>query len=161
MALDAAAGMEYLHSKGIVHRDLKTLNLLVTEDFTVKVADFGLSKVKSMSKSIMTGSIHVMGTLAYMAPELLHGKPFNEKVDVYAFGIVLWEILTRDNPFHGMGQDIIYHGVKSGTLKPVIVSGSCPEEYAKLLLACLETNPLKRPTFQQAKLVLKSMANLP
>jgi len=99
MAYDAASGMAYLHKAAIVHRDLKSLNLLVTEDFTVKVADFGLAKVKSIAKSVMTGSIHVMGTLAYMAPELLMGKPFNEKVDVYAFGIVLWEILTRENPF--------------------------------------------------------------
>jgi serine/threonine protein kinase len=66
MALDAAQGMTHLHSKGIVHRDLKTLNLLVTDDFVVKVADFGLAKVKSIAKSVMTGSIHVMGTLAYM-----------------------------------------------------------------------------------------------
>eukprot|EP00301_Raphidiophrys_heterophryoidea_P007556 c12910_g1_i2.p1 GENE.c12910_g1_i2~~c12910_g1_i2.p1 ORF type:complete len:1642 (+),score=461.47 c12910_g1_i2:343-5268(+) len=156
MAYDAASGMSYLHKSGIVHRDLKSLNLLVTDDFTVKVADFGLAKVKSIAKSVMTGSIHVMGTLAYMAPELLMGKPFNEKVDVYAFGIVLWEILTRENPFNGMSQDIIFHGVKSGTLKPEIPEG-CPEGYAQLIRVCLEKQPNKRPTFQEIRSQLKLM----
>eukprot|EP00299_Pterocystis_sp_00344_P015223 c7592_g2_i2.p1 GENE.c7592_g2_i2~~c7592_g2_i2.p1 ORF type:complete len:379 (+),score=97.52 c7592_g2_i2:163-1137(+) len=157
MALDAAMGMAHLHSKGIVHRDLKTLNLLVTEDFIVKVADFGLAKVKTITKSVMTGSIHVMGTVAYMAPELLMGKPFTEKVDVYAFGIVLWEILTRENPFNGMSQDVIFHGVKSGSLKPIIPP-DCPQSYADLINDCLHVNPLKRPTFSEIKDRLKTIA---
>ena len=92
----------------------------------------------------------------FQAPELLMGKPFNERVDVYAFWIVLWEILTRENPFNGMSQDIIFHGVKSGSLKPQIPD-DCPQEYSDLINQCLHVTPSKRPNFEEIVNRLKQM----
>ncbi|KAF7120319.1 hypothetical protein RHSIM_Rhsim13G0170400 [Rhododendron simsii] len=104
IAMDAAFGMEYLHSKNIVHFDLKCDNLLVNlKDPSrpiCKVGDFGLSKIKR--NTLVTGGVR--GTLPWMAPELLNGSSskVSEKVDVFSFGIVLWEILTGEEPYANM-----------------------------------------------------------
>ncbi|XP_052177959.1 uncharacterized protein LOC127791857 isoform X2 [Diospyros lotus] len=104
IAMDAAFGMEYLHSKNIVHFDLKCDNLLVNlKDPSrpiCKVGDFGLSKIKRYT--LVSGGVR--GTLPWMAPELLNGSSskVSEKVDVFSFGIVLWEILTGEEPYENM-----------------------------------------------------------
>ncbi|KAG6514135.1 hypothetical protein ZIOFF_024476 [Zingiber officinale] len=104
IAMDAAFGMEYLHSKNIVHFDLKCDNLLVNlKDQSrpiCKVGDFGLSKIKR--NTLVSGGVR--GTLPWMAPELLNGSSnkVSEKVDVFSFGIVMWEILTGEEPYANM-----------------------------------------------------------
>ncbi|CAJ1958118.1 unnamed protein product [Sphenostylis stenocarpa] len=104
IAMDAAFGMEYLHSKNIVHFDLKCDNLLVNLKDPMrpicKVGDFGLSKIKR--NTLVSGGVR--GTLPWMAPELLNGSSnkVSEKVDVFSFGIVLWEILTGEEPYANM-----------------------------------------------------------
>ncbi|KAI4999337.1 hypothetical protein ZWY2020_003926 [Hordeum vulgare] len=85
--LDLARGLSYLHSEKIVHRDVKTENMLLDKTRTVKIADFGVARVEASNPSDMTGET---GTLGYMAPEVLNGHPYNRKCDVYSFGICLW-----------------------------------------------------------------------
>ncbi|KAJ6845507.1 serine/threonine-protein kinase HT1-like [Iris pallida] len=89
LALDLARGLNYLHAKKIVHRDVKTENMLLDKTRTVKIADFGVARVEAQNPNDMTGET---GTLGYMAPEVLNGNPYNRKCDVYSFGICLWEI---------------------------------------------------------------------
>ncbi|KAG6747049.1 hypothetical protein POTOM_049425 [Populus tomentosa] len=98
LALDIAHGMQYLHSQGILHRDLKSENLLLGEDMSVKVADFGISCLESQCGS----SKGFTGTYRWMAPEMIKEKHHTKKVDVYSFGIVLWELLTALIPFDNM-----------------------------------------------------------
>jgi serine/threonine protein kinase len=98
LALDIAHGMQYLHSQGILHRDLKSENLLLGEDMSVKVADFGISCLESQCGS----SKGFTGTYRWMAPEMIKEKHHTKKVDVYSFGIVLWELLTALTPFDNM-----------------------------------------------------------
>ncbi|KAL8097951.1 hypothetical protein AgCh_030901 [Apium graveolens] len=97
-AIDIAKGMQYLHSQGVLHRDLKSENLLLGEDMCVKVADFGISCLESQCGSAKGFT----GTYRWMAPEMIKEKAHTKKVDVYSFGIVLWELLTALTPFDNM-----------------------------------------------------------
>ena len=98
MGIDMAKGMAYLHSASppIVHRDLKSPNLLVDETFTVKICDFGLARFKQ--DTFVQTVNGCAGTPNYMAPEVLRNEKFNEKCDVFSMGVVLWELITRKEP---------------------------------------------------------------
>ncbi|MBA0580827.1 hypothetical protein Gorai_023028, partial [Gossypium raimondii] len=98
MAYDVAKGMNYLHRRNppIVHRDLKSPNLLVDKKYTVKVCDFGLSRLKA---NTFLSSKSAAGTPEWMAPEVLRDEPSNEKSDVYSFGVILWELATLQQPW--------------------------------------------------------------
>ncbi|KAL8046119.1 hypothetical protein ABFS82_08G160300 [Erythranthe guttata] len=150
IAMDAAFGMEYLHSKNIVHFDLKCDNLLVNlKDPSrpiCKVGDFGLSKIKR--NTLVSGGVR--GTLPWMAPELLNGSSnkVSEKVDVFSFGIVLWEILTGEEPYANMHYGAIIGGIVNNTLRPTIPS-YCDSEWRILMEQCWAPNPALRPSFTE------------
>ncbi|TKY62038.1 Serine/threonine-protein kinase CTR1 [Spatholobus suberectus] len=101
MAYDVAKGMNYLHKRNppIVHRDLKSPNLLVDKKYTVKVCDFGLSRLKA---NTFLSSKSAAGTPEWMAPEVLRDEPSNEKSDVYSFGVILWELATLQQPWSNL-----------------------------------------------------------
>ncbi|XWS27600.1 hypothetical protein CRYUN_Cryun26dG0130600 [Craigia yunnanensis] len=159
IAMDAAFGMEYLHSKNIVHFDLKCDNLLVNltdpSRPICKVGDFGLSKIKR--NTLLSGG--VQGTLPWMAPELLNGSSnkVSEKVDVFSFGIVLWEILTGEEPYANMHYGAIIGGIVSTTLRPTIPS-FCDPEWRKLMEQCWAPNPAVRPSFTETASQLRTMS---
>jgi len=98
LALDTAKGMNYLHDRPtpILHRDLKSLNLLLDESKRVKLADFGWTKGL---QNYMTGKI---GTYQWMAPEVISAFQYTEKADIYSFGIILWEIASREAPYRSI-----------------------------------------------------------
>ncbi|XP_028799623.1 uncharacterized protein LOC114754936 [Neltuma alba] len=159
IAKDAAFGMEYLHSKNIVHFDLKCDNLLVNLKDPVrpicKVGDFGLSKIKR--NTLVSGGVR--GTLPWMAPELLNGSSnkVSEKVDVFSFGIVLWEILTGEEPYANMHYGAIIGGIVNNTLRPTIPS-SCDAEWRALMEECWAPNPAARPSFTEIASRLRVMS---
>ncbi|KAL0327495.1 UNVERIFIED_CONTAM: putative serine/threonine-protein kinase SIS8 [Sesamum angustifolium] len=103
MALDVAKGMNYLHTSHpiIVHRDLKTPNLLVDKNWVVKVCDFGMSRLQHHT---FLSSKSTAGTAEWMAPEVLRNEPSNEKSDVYSFGVILWELATLRVPWTEMNS---------------------------------------------------------
>ncbi|KAG5001087.1 hypothetical protein JHK87_022159 [Glycine soja] len=158
IAMDAAFGMEYLHSKNIVHFDLKCDNLLVNLKDPLrpicKVGDFGLSKIKR--NTLVTGGVR--GTLPWMAPELLNGSSnkVSEKVDVFSFGIVLWEILTGEEPYANMHYGAIIGGIVNNTLRPIIPS-NCDHEWRALMEQCWAPNPAARPSFTEIASRLRIM----
>ncbi|GLT49479.1 hypothetical protein SLA2020_230310 [Shorea laevis] len=159
IAMDAAFGMEYLHSKNIVHFDLKCDNLLVNLKDPArpicKVADFGLSKMKR--NTLVTGGVR--GTLPWMAPELLHGSSskVSEKVDVFSFAIVLWEILTGEEPYANMHYGAIIGGIVSNTLRPPVPS-DCDPEWRLLMEQCWAPDPVARPSFNEVARRLREMS---
>lgn len=158
IAMDAAFGMEYLHSKSIVHFDLKCDNLLVNlrdpQRPICKVGDFGLSRIKR--NTLVSGGVR--GTLPWMAPELLNGSSsrVSEKVDVFSFGIVLWEILTGDEPYADMHCGAIIGGIVSNTLRPPIPE-NCDPDWRKLMEQCWSANPDARPSFTEVTDRLRAM----
>ncbi|KAF6135120.1 hypothetical protein GIB67_040431 [Kingdonia uniflora] len=158
IAMDAAFGMEYLHSKNIVHFDLKCDNLLVNlkdpQRPICKVGDFGLSKIKR--NTLVTGGVR--GTLPWMAPELLNGSSskVSEKVDVFSFGIVLWEILTGEEPYANMHYGAIIGGIVSNTLRPPVPS-FCDAEWRTLMEHCWAPDHVARPSFTEIARRLRVM----
>ena len=149
MAIDAVRGMCYLHSSKppTIHRDLKTRNLLVDSSLRVKVADFGLSHM-SLVRSAFIGGSHSMGTPAYIAPELIEGRPFTTSIDVYAFGIVLWELHTHTVPYEGINDaTIFFKNVFKQARPPFDVQPPVPTPIAQLCTQCWSVSPNARPPF--------------
>ncbi|CAL9170257.1 unnamed protein product [Musa hybrid cultivar] len=159
VAMDVAFGMEYLHNKNIIHFDLKSDNLLVNlrdpQRPICKVGDLGLSKVKY--ETLMSGGMQ--GTLPWMAPELLSGKDnrYTEKVDVFSFGIVMWELITGEEPYGDMHYGAIIGGILNDTLRPPVPE-SCDTEWGSLMEQCWSTEPSQRPSFTDIASRLRAMA---
>jgi len=148
MAKDAALGMTWLHysNPAIIHRDLKTSNLLIDDNFQIKLCDFGLSQIKS-TEFLKDGADGAKGTPLWMAPEVLSGKPFNEKADVYSFGIVLWEILTRQEPFAEFDNfEEFRTAVCLHHRRPLIPPDTLPS-IRILIESCWQPDPSRRPKF--------------
>ncbi|CBI33351.3 unnamed protein product, partial [Vitis vinifera] len=159
IAMDAAFGMEYLHLKNIVHFDLKCDNLLVnmrdTQRPICKVGDFGLSRIKR--NTLVSGGVR--GTLPWMAPELLNGSSnrVSEKVDVFSFGVAMWEILTGEEPYANMHCGAIIGGIVSNTLRPPIPE-RCDPDWRKLMEECWSPDPAARPSFTEITNRLRVMS---
>ncbi|KAJ7955572.1 Serine/threonine-protein kinase EDR1 [Quillaja saponaria] len=159
ISMDAAFGMEYLHLKNIVHFDLKSDNLLVNlrdpKQPICKVGDFGLSRIKH--NTLVSGGVR--GTLPWMAPELLNGcsSRVSEKVDVFSFGIAMWEILTGKEPYSNMHCGAIIGGIVNNTLRPSIPK-QCDAEWKTLMEECWSPDPADRPSFTEITNRLRTMS---
>ncbi|TVU49183.1 hypothetical protein EJB05_00481 [Eragrostis curvula] len=153
IALDLARGLSYLHSKKIVHRDVKTENMLLDTQRNLKIADFGVARVEAQNPKDMTGAT---GTLGYMAPEVLEGKPYNRKCDVYSFGICLWEIYCCDMPYPDLSFADVSSAVVHQNLRPEIPR-CCPSAMANIMRKCWDANPDKRPEMDEVVRLLEAL----
>ncbi|XP_076920797.1 putative serine/threonine-protein kinase SIS8 isoform X2 [Bidens hawaiensis] len=158
MAFDTARGMNYLHNctPVIVHRDLKTPNLLVDKNWVVKVSDFGLSRMKY---STFLSSRSTAGTAEWMAPEVLRNEPSDEKSDVYSFGVVLWELCTLQQPWGGMNPMQVVGAVGFQHRRLEIPEDMDPI-IADIITKCWQTDPKLRPTFADILAALKPLQRL-
>jgi serine/threonine protein kinase len=128
MAKDITLGLNWLHSNkpAIIHRDLNPSNLLVDNNLHVKIADYGLSKFQDDDPDQMVTDSG-KGTPYWMAPEILMNQSFSEKSDVYSFGIVMWQLLTRQEPFNEFDDfDTFYRAVCDENIRPFIPSDTHP-----------------------------------
>ena len=141
------AGMAYLHSRGVIHRDLKSENLLVDEHWRIKICDFGLARIPRKSTRPMT---HKIGTPFFMAPEVILGKEYDDKADIFSFGVVLLELITRcKGP-----PDIMERGPTDGYAVNfdrlmAFVPKDVPSDFFKIGKVSVSANPAERPTFKQ------------
>ncbi|XP_022754663.1 serine/threonine-protein kinase EDR1-like [Durio zibethinus] len=147
MALDVAKGMNYLHTSHptIVHRDLKTPNLLVDKNWIVKVCDFGLSRMKHHT---FLSSKSTAGTPEWMAPEVLRNEPANEKCDVYSFGVILWELVTLCIPWKGLNPMQVV-GAVGFQNRHLDIPEDVDPMVAQIIRECWQTEPHLRPSFAQ------------
>jgi len=153
---DTAKGMLYLHKKDVIHRDLKSHNLLLDENWKVKVSDFGLSCTLRPSAP----NSPACGTPSWSAPEVLRGGSCSSKADVFSFGIVLWELLTRKVPYEGMSCGEVIYGVSSQHMRPNFDPAHYPDisvGWWHLMQECWDEDPQARPPFEMILLRLEHL----
>lgn len=157
-----AQGMDYLHAKNIIHRDMKSNNIFLHDDLTVKIGDFGLATVKtrwSGSQQFLQPS----GSILWMAPEVIRMQdenPYSFQSDVYAFGIVSYELLTGQLPYtHLNNKDQIVFMVGRGQLRPDLncLRSDTPKALRRLVEDCIKLNRDERPLFRQILASLESL----
>ncbi|KAL0662254.1 hypothetical protein Bca4012_099091 [Brassica carinata] len=153
LALDLSRGLSYLHSEKIVHRDVKTENVLLDVQSNLKIADFGVARVEALNPKDMTGET---GTLGYMAPEVIDGKPYNRRCDVYSFGICLWEIYCCDMPYPDLSFVDVSSAVVLHNLRPEIPR-CCPTVLANIMKKCWDGNPQRRPEMEEVVKMLEGI----
>ncbi|KAK4755825.1 hypothetical protein SAY87_009582 [Trapa incisa] len=150
-ALDVAKGMAYLHGLGFIHRDLKSDNLLINFDKTIKIADFGVARIEVQTE----GMTPETGTYRWMAPEMIQHRPYTQKVDVYSFGIVLWELITGMLPFQNMTAVQAAFAVVNKGFRPIIPS-DCLPILSDIMTRCWDPNPEVRPPFTEVVRMLEN-----
>lgn len=155
MALDIAHGMEYIHSQGVIHRDLKPENILINQDFKLKIADFGIGCEEAYCDFLADDP----GTYRWMAPEMIKRKAYGRKVDVYGFGLILWEMVAGTIPYKDMTPIQAAFAVVHKNLRPSIPADCAPAMKA-LIEQCWSSHPEKRPEFWQVVKVLEEFETL-
>eukprot|EP01120_Amphizonella_sp_Union-15-10_P010657 TRINITY_DN4324_c0_g2_i1.p1 TRINITY_DN4324_c0_g2~~TRINITY_DN4324_c0_g2_i1.p1 ORF type:complete len:347 (+),score=44.08 TRINITY_DN4324_c0_g2_i1:59-1099(+) len=152
MAMDIARAMLYLHKRKIVYRDLKSKNLMVDQHLGVKLTDFGFARAKASNK-MQT----MVGTEEFMAPEVLLGMDYGPSADIFSYGIVLFEIITREKvavvvprtPMNAFGLN------EEKVRQSKLIPSDCPTEFSELAFSCCKYEPKERPSFEEILKILK------
>lgn len=141
-AMQACRALDYAHKRGIIHRDIKPDNVMLTKDGTVKVVDFGIARVLETSRT-QTGML--LGTFAYMSPEQYHGEHADARSDIWSFGVLLYELLAYQRPFKGQTPASLMHSICQQNPPPLPgFVAECPPELEKVLQKVLQKSPIDR-----------------
>ena len=173
--IDISKAMNFLHTNNpqIIHSDLKSLNILMTDEIkensennnvTIKINDFGLSKIIDKDKVIWESPQGIVGSVQWMAPEVLQNNSTDKtKIDIYSFGIIIWEICTRVQPYKDMSAYQIINYVCNENGRPdinLLPLDQMPKGLLELMENCWNTDPNLRPDFSSALLTLNDMLSL-
>ena len=143
IALDIARALEYIHSRKIIHRDIKPDNVHIDASGKVKLMDFGIAKAEGLH---LTRTGFAVGTPYYMSPEQVRGEPATGSMDIYAFGILLFELLTGQKPVEGDTLERLFYAILNEPLKPEpMVQAGVPAPIVDLVLRCTAKKPEGRP----------------
>ncbi len=155
IAMDISSGLAFLHCEDILHRDVKSLNVLLNEVYRAKLTDFGLSSIKHESQS-SSAAKQSAGTLAWMAPELTTGdEGCTKESDIYSLGITLWELASRELPFKDVAKPALIP-LKAAQGKRDKIPLDCPAKLASLIEACWATEPSERPSAEETIVFMRS-----
>ena len=139
---ETAAALDYAHGLGVVHRDIKPANVMLTRQGAVKVMDFGLARIES---STLTAAGEILGSAAYMAPEVIQGQPADPRSDNFALAVMAYELLTGERPFGGATVSAIIHNVvRSQPRSPRELNRKLPPEYDAIFARAFAKDPAER-----------------
>lgn len=151
------SGVQAIHDAGIVHRDLKPENLLLTSDRNIKITDFGIARTKAGPRLTEHGG--VVGTLDYVSPEYLEKSEVDTRSDIYAIGIIAYELITHELPFKGNNPvEIIMSKLKTEPTPPHHLRTDCPEKLARVIMKMIARNPDDR--YQSAADIVTDLLSL-
>jgi eukaryotic-like serine/threonine-protein kinase len=155
-ATQLAGALAAAHAENVVHRDLKPQNILVDKNDQVYISDFGLAKSFAEGAVGMTQTGALLGTPRYMSPEQVEGKATDGRSDIYAYGLILYEMATGDVPFTGDSTlGVMYQRIKEKPKSPKLINPSLPNWLVKIIMRCLETDPEAR--YQNAYEILADL----
>jgi len=157
IAYQIALGLEKAHHKGIVHRDIKPGNIIVTDDDVVKIVDFGLAKLAGQTRMTKVGM--TLGTTVYLSPEQASGKPVDHRTDIWSLGVVLYEMATQELPFRGEYDQVCIYSILNEEPIPLSrINGEISEEFENIVMMCLQKDPEDRyQSFEELQTALRPL----
>ncbi|TFG37390.1 MAG: PEGA domain-containing protein [Desulfobacterales bacterium] len=137
--------LDYLHRSGIIHRDIKPTNIIITPEGRAKITDFGIARIEDTSAHQQTQIGEILGTPEYMSPEQVEGKPVDNRSDLYSLGVILYELMAGRRPFKGDHIVVLFHAIIQETpVEPAKINQAIPAELSRLVMKSISKSPADR-----------------